>query len=40
VVFAAVIEGRAVPGGIFRAQAGQLKMLVGAETTRRSAGSS
>src|SRR5262245_8119315 len=30
VVFAAVIEGRAVPGGIFRAQAGQLKMLVGA----------
>jgi hypothetical protein len=30
VVFAAVIEGRAVPGGIFRAQAGQLKTLVGA----------
>jgi len=30
VVFAAVIEGRAVPGGIFRAQAGQLAMLVGA----------
>ena len=30
VVFAAVIEGRAVPGGIFRVQAGQLKMLVGA----------
>jgi len=30
VVFAAVIEGRAVPGGIFRAHAGQLKMLVGA----------
>ena len=25
-----MIEGRAVPGGIFRAQAGQLKMLVGA----------
>jgi len=30
VVFAAVIEGRAVPGGIFLAQGGQLKMLVGA----------
>ena len=30
VVFAAVIEGRAVPGGIFRAQASQLKTLVGA----------
>jgi hypothetical protein len=30
VVFAAVIEGRAVPGGIFRAQAGRLTMLVGA----------
>lgn len=30
VVFAAVVEGRAVPGGIFRAQAGQIKMVVGA----------
>ena len=30
VVFAAVIEGRSVPGGIFQAQADRLKMLVGA----------
>jgi len=30
VTFAAIVEGRAVPGGIFQAQGGAIKMLVGA----------
>src|SRR5881409_2584852 len=30
VVFAAVVEGRAVPGGVFVASAGRIRMLVGA----------
>ncbi len=30
VVFAAVVEGRAVPGGLFRAEAGKIAMVVGA----------